>query len=290
MTPLRTKMIERMQLARYAPATQDAYLTAVKRLAAFYRRPPDQLSPEEIQAYVRHLLTVEQKAWSTVNQAVCAFRALYLDTLGWDPLKLYLGPRSGPFRLPEILSQEEVEQLLRAVKNPKHRVMLMTTYGAGLRVSELVALTVTDIHSQRMMIRIDQGKGRKDRYTILSERLLTELREYWTMQRPRPWLFPGKNPQRPLTRAAAQDVYNRAKDRAGIERGNGIHTLRHTFATHMLEAGANLRVIQLLLGHKSIKTTQLYLHVTRHQLAEVRSPLDLLPSPDQNPDDLEVQP
>jgi len=154
----------------------------------------------------------------------------------------------------------------------------------------LVALTVTDIHSQRMMIRIDQGKGRKDRYTILSERLLTELREYWTMQRPRPWLFPGKNPQRPLTRAAAQDVYNRAKDRAGIERGNGIHTLRHTFATHMLEAGANLRVIQLLLGHKSIKTTQLYLHVTRHQLAEVRSPLDLLPSPDQNPDDLEVQP
>jgi site-specific recombinase XerD len=280
MTALRAEMIKQMQLERLAPKTQEAYLNAVKGLAAFYRQSPDRLTPRQVQDYLHHLLVERKLAWSSCNVAVNAFVYLYTRVLKWDRLKLALPPCKRESRLPEVLSTEQVEQLLSAPGNPKHRVLLMTTYAAGLRVSEVVNLQVADIDSDRMSIRVRQGKGRKDRYSMLSDRLLAELRAYWTLYRPRTWLFPGPDRSRPLRITTAQRIYNAAKRGAGIERGRGIHTLRHCFATHLLEAGVDPRTLQLLLGHKSLNTTMRYLQVTRRHVLNVRSPLDLLPVPE----------
>jgi integrase/recombinase XerD len=278
MTPLRAKMIQQMQLHRLAPGTQQLYAKAIFDLACFYRRSPDQLTPEEIRAYLHHLLSERQFAWSTCNVTAAAMRFFYVETLGWSPVRLNLPPRPAHQRLPQVLSVEELQRLFRHTLNPKHRALLMTTYSAGLRVSEVVRLQVTDIESDpgRMLIRINQGKGHKDRYTLLSTRLLQELRAYWQLERHKPWLFPGHNPKRHMPSSTAGKIYNQARQRAGIAHGSGIHTLRHCFATHLLDAGVDPRTIQLLLGHTSLKTTARYLHVSRQQLAKVRSPLDLL--------------
>jgi site-specific recombinase XerD len=197
-----------------------------------------------------------------------------------DSIYLDIPARKKDNRLPEILSTEELERLFTALSNQKHRALLMTTYAAGLRVSEVVSLKVGDIDSKRMMIRVQQGKGRKDRYTVLSQRLLKELRTYWRVYRPSVWLFfSGKEYIRPLSISSAQRVYNYAKEKAGIQKGKGIHTLRHCFATHLLEAGVDLRTIQTLMGHCSILTTMVYLQVTRKHLSCVQSPLDLIEVP-----------
>ncbi len=182
--------------------------------------------------------------------------------------------------LPEILSSDELERLFTVMTNQKHKTLLMTAYAAGLRVSELVNLKVTDIDSKRMMIRVQQGKGRKDRYTILSERLLKELRIYWKMYRPSLWLFSGRDPEQPLPSGTAQKIYYKAKERAGIKKGKCIHTLRHCFASHLLEAGVDLRTIQMLMGHSNIMTTTVYMYVTRKHLSSAQSPLDLLEIPE----------
>jgi site-specific recombinase XerD len=179
-----------------------------------------------------------------------------------------------------VLSIEELQRLFTRTKNPRHRALLMTTYAAGLRVSEVVRLRLTDIESDRMLIRVEQGKGRKDRSTLLSTRLLTELRAYWKLYRPAPWLFTGLDPQRPMPSGTAQKIYYHAKRTAGITHGHGIHTLRHCFATHLLEAGVDVRTIQMLLGHQSLDTTTRYLRITRQYLATIRSPFDLLPCGD----------
>jgi integrase/recombinase XerD len=278
MSELRAKMIEQMQLHRKAPGTQDQYINAIYRLTAYYRRSPDQLSSQEIRHYLHHLLTERQLAWSTCNVVAAAIRFFYVDTLGWTPFELNLPPRTAPKRLPQVLSVEQLERLFTATLNPKHRAVLMTTYAAGLRVSEVVRLQVQDIESDpsRMLIRINQGKGNKDRYSLLSERLLAELRAYWQIERPRPWMFPGSKDHRPMSGGTAQKIYNQARRRVGIEHGSGIHTLRHSFATHLFDAGVDPRTIQLWLGHRSIKTTVHYLHVSRRQLVQVKSPLDLL--------------
>jgi site-specific recombinase XerD len=184
----------------------------------------------------------------------------------------------GSKRLPEILSGKELERLFGVTTNIKHRVLLMTAYAGGLRVSEVVRLKVTDIHSDRMMIRVEQGKGRKDRYTLLSERLLGELRAYWKLKHPDPWLFPGHS-NLPMTREMAHHIYVTAVKKAGLRRQGGIHTLRHCFATHLLEAGVDLRTIQLLMGHNSIRTTVRYLQMTSKTLQGTRSPLDLIALP-----------
>jgi len=207
-----------------------------------------------------------------------AMRFFYVETLGWSPLRLHLPPRPDHKRLPQVLSVEELQRLFRHTLNPKHRALLMTTYSAGWRVSEVVRLQVTDIESDpgRMLIRINQGKGHKDRYPLLSTRLLQELRTYWQLERQKPWLFPGHNPKRHMPSSTAGKSYNQARQRAGIAHGSGLHTLRHCFATHLLDAGVDPRPIQLLLGHPSLKTTARYLHVSRQQRAKVRSPLDLL--------------
>jgi site-specific recombinase XerD len=276
MKPLRRKMIHQMQLERLAPRTQEAYVAAVAGLAKYYWCSPDQLSPEQIRAYLHHLLVERQLAWSTCNQVACGLRFFYTKTLDWEPLHLNLPPRTRRLPLPHVLSAAELQRLFISAKNPKHRVLLMTTYAAGLRVSEVVRLQVTDIEGDRGLIRINQGKGRKDRYTLLSARLLAELRAYWKQQRCKPWLFPGQDRTKPMPIDSAQRIYSQAKRAANLQHGKGIHTLRHSFATHLLEAGVDPRTIQLLLGHRSLDTTTRYLRVARTHLANVQSPFDLL--------------
>jgi len=280
MTPLRQKMINDMKLRRFSTSTQQAYVDAVAGLTTFFNQAPDRLNEENVQAYLLHLMEERKLSWSSCNVAVSGLRFFYGKTLGRHSMCLAIPSMKQKKQLPEILSAEELERLFPSASNPKHRMLLMTTYGGGLRVSEVVRLKVTDIERDRMMIRVDDGKGNKDRYTILSERLLEELCVYWKMFRPPTWLFYGRDPHKPMHIGTAQKIYYTAKKRAKITRGKGIHTLRHCFATHLLEAGEDLPTIQILMGHTSITTTMIYLHVTRKKLASTKSPLDLLEIPD----------
>lgn len=279
MSLLRAKMIEQMQLHRLSPGTQDNYVRAIRGLSAYYHNcSPARLTSAQIRRYLHYLLTERQLSWSSCNVVAAAIRFFYVDTLGWTPIELNLPPRPGQKQLPRVLSVEQLEQLFATTDNPKHRALLMTAYAAGLRVSEVVRLQITDLESDpsRMLIRINQGKGNKDRYSLLSERLLLELRTYWKIDAPRPWLFPGSKANQPMPSGTAQKIYNQARARAGIEQGSGFHTLRHSFATHLFDAGVDPHTLQLLLGHRSIKTTLKYVHVSRRHLMHIRSPLDLL--------------
>jgi integrase/recombinase XerD len=278
MSALRARMIEQLQLYRKAPGTQEQYVQAIAQLAAYYKRSPDQLTPQEIRRYLHYLLTEKQLAWSSCNVVAAAIRFFYVDTLGWTPIELNLPPRPAHKQLPRVLSVEQLEHLFATTDNAKHRALLMTAYAAGLRVSEVVRLQLIDIESDpsRMLIRINQGKGNKDRYSLRSERLLIELRAYWKTDCPSPWLFPGSKANQPMPSGTAQKVYNQARARAGIEQGSGFHTLRHSFATHLFDAGVDPHTLQLLLGHRSIKTTLKYVHVSRRHLIHIKSPLDLL--------------
>jgi len=280
MTPLRDKMIRHMQLRGLADSTQDSYVRQVAALARHYHRSPDQLTKDEIQEYVRQLIVDRSLAWSSINGTVCALRVLYEQVLGWDEDRFGLPPRRPQSKLPVILGRQELERLFAAAGNPKHRALLMTAYGTGLRGFELARLQVHDIDSDRMVTRVRQGKGHKDRYTLLSPRLLQELRSYWKLRRPPVWLFPGHRLDRPLSDDAPRKIYAKVKARAQIHKPGAIHVLRHSFATHLLEAGVDLRTIQYLLGHEHLKTTTVYLHVTRPHVASTQSPLDLLDIPD----------
>ena len=216
--------------------------------------------------------------------AVSAFRFFYVEVLGRERTDLPMPPRKKPTKLPEVLSRQELERLFACARPPRNRTLLMTTYAAGLRVSEVTSLKVSDIDSKRMMIRVEQGKGAKDRYTILSPRLLEELRAYWKLCQPHTWLFPAaRDSSRKMDSSMAQKIYYVTKHRAGITRGHGIHTLRHCFATHLLEAGVDLRTIQSLMGHTSITTTMRYLQVRSEMLDAKSSLLDLLSTPDTKP-------
>jgi site-specific recombinase XerD len=279
MTPLRQKMINDMTLRSFSPKTKEAYISAVSGLARFYNQSPETINQEEVQAYLLYLIDDRKLAWSSCNVAFSGLRFFYNETLGQPSMGLSIPPRKKKSQLPEILSAEELERLFASATNPKHRAILMTTYAGGLRVSEVVQLKITDIDSQRMMIRVEQGKANKDRYTILSERLLEELRHYWKLFRPPLWLFSSKDPDNPIHIGTAQKIYYQAKHKAEISKGKGIHTLRHCFATHLLESGEDLRTIQVLMGHASILTTMTYLQVTRKKLASTKSPLDLLDIP-----------
>lgn len=277
MTELRKKMIRDMQLRNFSLATQKSYLNSVTGLAKHYHQSPDVISPAEIQDYVIYLLTERKLAIGSCHTIITALRFFYSVTLGEDKSRAPIPEVKNYRRLPNILSGNEIEKLFAVVKNIKHRAVLMTAYSGGLRASELVHLKVTDIHSDRMMIRVEQGKGMKDRYTLLSKRLLEELRNYWKIKRPNIWLFPGRS-NHPMTRRMTYHIYVDAAKKAGIKRKGGIHTLRHCFATHLLEAGEDLRTIQLLMGHSSIRTTVSYLQVTSKTLQGTKSPLDLLPN------------
>lgn len=284
MKELRQRMIDQMTLRGLSPRAHESYLWAVSGLAHHYNQSPEQLNTEQIQAWLLHLERERHLCWSSLNIAVSGLRFFYFDTLGWEPVRLEIPRRKAQSRLPEVLSREEVDQLISGVSNIKHRTLLMTIYAAGLRVSEAVRLRVRDIDSARMTIRVEQGKGHKDRYTILSPRLLDGLRQYWKQFRPEEYLFEGSDANRPLDVTAAQKVYNRAKQRAGIRKGAGVHTLRHCFATHLLEAGVDLRTIQTLLGHNAISTTMRYLQIRQHHVASCAETFDLLALPPKTPD------
>jgi site-specific recombinase XerD len=215
-------------------------------------------------------------AWNTCNVVVSGIRFFYTNVLGMDSKTLIIPPRKKEKRLPEILSGEELSRLFTKAGSPKARMLLMTTYSAGLRVSEVVRLKIKDIDSARMTIRIQQSKGNRDRYSILSSLLLEELRFYWKIYHPKDWLFPSWDQAKPLSVDSAQKAYYAAKKKAGITKGGGIHTLRHCFATNLLEAGVDPRTIQVLMGHRSIKTTVTYMQVTQKRLTSIKSPLDLL--------------
>lgn len=276
MTELRQRMIRDMTVRGFSPHTHEAYIGAVRGLAKHYRRSPDQLSAEEVQTYLVHMISERRLSWSTCNIAAAAFRFLYHVTLGRDAVAFDLPVAKQEQRLPEILSRDEVTRLLDAPPNPKHRLLLATVYAAGLRVSEVVQLKVTNVDRQRMTLRVEQGKGKKDRVVPLSQRLLEQMELHWRTDPPRLWLFPNRDGSRPIDRTVAQKVFMRAKAKAGITKRGGIHSLRHAFATHLIETGADVPTVQRLLGHRSVSTTMRYFHLSQARLATLRSPLDLL--------------
>lgn len=278
MTELRLRLINRLKVRNYSHKTIESYVNAVACLARYYRRSPERITSEDIQAYLLYLMEEKKLAWSSVNVVFSAFRFFYIHILGWKETYFTIGTRKTPQVLPTLLSKKELERLFNCANTLKRRVLLMTTYSAGLRVGETVQLKLHHVESSRMMIRVEQGKGKKDRYTLLSERVLEELRDYYRAYSPKVWLFPGKrDPHKHLSVDAAQRAFYAARDRAGLkDKCRGIHTLRHCFGTHLLEAGVDLTTIQRLMGHKSLLTTMKYLHISREHLQSVKSPLDLI--------------
>lgn len=260
MTPLRQKMIDAMLVRGFAVRTHQSYLSAVCDLSRYYRRPPDQLSVEELQAYFLYLVKERGLSGASCRLYLNGIRFLYLQVLGWDTFKVKLQVPKVAQRIPELLTRTEVAQILSACRNPKHRMMLMTCYGCGLRVSELMALKVRDIDSERHLLRIEQGKGAKDRQVILSPSLLEKLRDYWRLFRPTDWLFVGQDPSTALHPSTPQRVFTVVKRRAGVDKIGGIHSLRHAYATHQLEAGLPVHQLQRLLGHRNLQSTLRYVH------------------------------
>ena len=273
-------MDRELRIRGYAENTRKAYLGHVRAFVGHFMRPPDQLTINDVNNYQLHLTKECKVSWSTFNVHVCALRFFYDDVMhaGWDIRHIpYQKTRR---KLPQVLSGDEVRALFLAVPNLKHRTILMTIYAGGLRVSESTHLRVADIDGKRGTIRVEQGKGFKDRYVMLSARLLVMLRRYWTQYRPAAWLFPGADPHRPLNRASVEHVFAKASKAAGITKHVSVHSLRHSFATHLLERGVNIRVIQRLLGHRSLRSTEIYTHVAGSYLQDTKSPLDdLLPAP-----------
>lgn len=266
MTLLRQRMLDALVLRGMATRTQEAYIDAVARLARHYQRSPDTLTAEQVQHYLLHLLRERRLSRSSVNQYGCAYRFFYGTVLGLngDAFQIPLAP--APQRLPEILSREELARLFAMAAHLKSRTFLMLAYGTGLRLSELCRLRAEHIDSDadRMCIRVEQGKGGKDRYVPLSEDVLQLLRTWWRSAHPRPWLFGGlRDPSRPIDTGSAQRWYYLARDAAGITKRGGIHSLRHAYATHLLEAGYDLYSLQQWLGHNHVSTTTRYLHLTR---------------------------
>src|SRR3984893_3642730 len=286
MTPLRAKYIRDLVIRGRSKHTQEAYTRSVRDLARFYRRSPELISYEEVTAWLYHHIKERQLSASSVNVAVSAVRFLYAVTLGRETVELMASVphmKRATHRA-EVYARSEVEAILTAPRQPRDRALLMTVYGCGLRISEATQLKISDIDRPRMQLRVRNGKGAKGRVLPLSERLLKELVNYWRAQRQgkaghdSPWLFLGKKAGQPMGRDTGQNIYYTALEKSGVRRKGGIHLLRHSFATHLMESGVELPVVQHLLGHSSIKTTALYLHVTARRLAEVRSPLDLISS------------
>jgi integrase/recombinase XerD len=274
-SPLRQRMIDDMTIRKMAPKTQAAYIRAVKNFTAFLGRSPDTASSEDLRRFQLHLASDGVSA-PTQNATVTALRFFFAVTLGRRGATDHLPFVREPRKLPVVLSPAEVARLLDAAPRVKYKAALSVAYGAGLRASEVVSLKVSDIDSDRMVIRVEQGKGRKDRYVMLSPPLLDLLRTYWKASRSQGWLFPGRNPVNALTTRQLNRVCHTAAEAAGIDKRVSMHTLRHSFATHLLEQKVDIRVIQVLLGHKKLETTALYAQVATATLREVRSPLEHL--------------
>ena len=275
MSPLRRRMIEDMTIRKFAPKTQASYIRAVRNFTLFLGHSPDQASAEDLRRYQLHLASSGVAAPS-LNATVTALRFFFAVTLGRSELTERMPFVREPRKLPVVLSPEEVARLLEAAPGLKYRAALSVAYGAGLRAAEIISLKITDIDSTRMVIRVEQGKGRKDRYVMLSEHLLALLRAYWKAARPQGWLFPVRDPVQPLTTRQLNRACHAAAQVAGIDKRVSLHTLRHSFATHLLEQKVDIRVIQVLLGHKKLDTTALYSQVATRTIREVRSPLEQL--------------
>ena len=275
MTLLRQRLIDDLRMRNLSPHTVEAYVRAVALFSKHFGKSPDQLGRKHIREYLLHLVN-RKASWSLYNQVRCALHFFYRVTLGKDwPMEEIVCAKV-PKRLPVVLSREEVRRFFAATCRLKTKAMFMTLYAAGLRVSELTRLKVADIDSKRMTIRVQQGKGQKDRIVMLSPALLAVLREYWKEHRPTDWLFPGMIPARPLSRDVVGKICRTTALRAGLSKRVSPHTLRHTFATHPLEDGVDIRTIQALLGHRSLRTTALYTFVAPEKIRATRSPLDTL--------------
>lgn len=279
MTPLRQRMLEDMGIRNFAKNTQSSYLTQVCAFAKHFGQSPDQLGPEQIRAWQVHLLEVKKLTPKSIGIAAAALRFLYKVTLKreWAVEEIPLPKK--PLKLPVILSREEITHFFECIGNLKHRTILMTAYAGGLRVTEVTRLKISDIDSRRMVLRVEQGKGQKDRYVMLSPQLLEILRHWWRVARPEHWLFPGGIPGQPITRGAVELACQKAHRMCGIRKPITPHSLRHAFATHLLESGTDVRTIQLLLGHRSLATTSHYLKVSTSTVCATVSPFDLLPHP-----------
>jgi integrase/recombinase XerD len=273
MSPLRRRVIEDMTIRKFAPKTQHDYLQRVKNFAAYLGRSPDTANFEDLRRYQLHL-AASGAGVPTLNQTISTLRFFFKVTLGRPDIVERTAFVHEPSKLPVVLSPEEVARLLDAAPSLKYKTALSVAYGAGLRASEVVALKVSDIDSQRMVIRVEQGKGRKDRYVMLSPHLLDLLRAWWKLARPQGWLFPGQNRLNPLTTRQLNRACHAAADRAEINKRVSLHTLRHSFATHLLEQNIDIRVIQVLLGHAKLDTTALYTRVATKTIQQVMSPLD----------------
>lgn len=280
MGKLYEKMKMDLELKNYSKRTVKCYLTQMRAFAAFFKQSPAQLDEQHIRQYLHHLIKDKNASQAVVSQTYSALKFFYTTTLErvWDAKRL---PRSrASRRLPTVFSLEEVSAMLTAVRNLKHKAILTTIYSAGLRVGEAVELAPADIDSQRMLIRVRQGKGGKDRYTLLAETTLALLRTYWSVYQPRQWLFPGQKEHKPIDRSTVRRVFKTACAKAGIRKRSSVHTLRHSFATHLLEDGVDLFYIQRLLGHRTAQTTAIYLHVTYKGVArQVKSPIERLAPP-----------
>jgi site-specific recombinase XerD len=273
-------MLEDMQVRNLSVHTQRSYVEQVSRFARHFDKSPAELGPEEIRTYQVYLTNEKKLAPGSITIAVAALRFLYKVTLHKEwPIDEMIPTPKRPQTLPVVLSPEEVVQVLDCVRQPKHRTILTTCYAAGLRISEAVRLTIPAIDSQRMVLRVAQGKGQKDRYVMLSPKLLEILREWWKLSRPKHWLFPGDRPGYPITRHAVERVCQEVHRRCRVAKPITPHVFRHAFAVHLLEAGTDVRTIQLLLGHRSLATTARYLRIATSKVCSTSSPLDLLPRP-----------
>ena len=274
-SPLRRRMIEDMTVRHFVDKTRNDYIRHVKTFAAFLGRSPDTAAPEDLRRFQLHLTEIGVQPPS-INGAVAALRFFFTVTLDRAEMARHLTFVREPRRVPLVLSPEEVVRLLEAARGPKYKAALSAAYGAGLRVSEVVSLKVSDIDSKRMLLRIEQGKGRKDRHAMLSPQLLELLRDWWRIARPQVWLFPGQNLVNHLTTRQFTRAVHAAAQQAEIAKRVTPHTLRHSFATHLLEQNIDIRVIQVLLGHAKLDTTALYTRVATNTIRAVTSPLDRL--------------
>ena len=274
-SPLRRRMIEDMTVRNFAPKTQHDYIRAVTKLARFLGRSPDTATAEDLRRFQLHL-TENRVGAPTINFTVTVLRFFFTITLDRADAIKHLTFVREPRKIPVVLSLEEVARLLEAAPGPKYKAALAAAYGAGLRVSEVATLKVSDIDSERMMLRVEQGKGHKDRHAMLAPRLLELLRDWWRIARPQVWLFPGQNPVNPMTTRQINRACHAAADMARITKRVSPHTLRHSFATHLLEQNTDIRMIQILLGHAKLETTALYTHIATNTIRAVMSPLERL--------------
>ena len=269
-------MYQEMQIRNYSPRSIQNYISQVSLVSGHFEKSPDQINLSELKEYLSHKIETKNLSASSVNQTISAFKILFRDVLGsdWNPVKIKRPRRPKP--LPVVFSKEEISHILDGIINRKHYCLVALTYGSGLRLGEVIGLKFGDIDSDRMQLRVRGGKGNKDRYTLLSMELLEKLREYYKYYRPKTYLFEGRTAGKAYSKRSVQDLFKKILLQSKVKKDATFHTLRHTFATHLLEQGTNIRVIQELLGHRSLRTTSVYLHVTNFDPSKIKSPLDKL--------------